>query len=519
MLERSARQRVGVSAIPAATHGGAARWLLGLSAATLAAILLVSQHHSASAQSSDEARRRLEESERRLADSRKAEQGLSADVGRLQADREKLNCQLIDMAQLIQQGEGRLTTIEGRLGGLEVQERFLRGSLTERHGSILRLLSAMQRMGRNPPPVMITRREDALLMVRSAMMLAAAFPQIRDQATRLAGELADLGRIIGETRTEGEKLRAETQRLAEQRVRLTGLLEEKRTSLADRQQSLDNIRREAAEITRSVGDLNELITRLDKVVTQQAIATEQAAAQQAAAEQAAKQKAANQQVAAAQPSVEAVVADAAPVPNAAQPPPLRPGDVGVPAVINPSTGSGEQQVALAAPPPPTVEPPNAVTLAPANRKLASLDAGRIRPAIPFAKAKGRLPLPANGKRIIAFGDKAQTSKSNGIVLETRPGAQVTAPSDGWIVFAGVFRSYGQILIINAGDGYHILLAGLSQIDVQLGQFVLAGEPVGLMSGASRDAKAKPPASAPVLYIEFRKDGRSIDPAPWWVHGS
>ena len=62
----------------------------------------------------------------------------------------------------------------------------------------------------------------------------------------------------------------------------------------------------------------------------------------------------------------------------------------------------------------------------------------------------------------------------------------------------------------------MLLAGLSQIDVQLGQFVLAGEPVGLMSGAPRGAKGTPPANAPVLYVELRKDGRSIDPDPWWA---
>jgi septal ring factor EnvC (AmiA/AmiB activator) len=121
-----------------------------------------------------------------------------------------------------------------------------------------------------------------------------------------------------------------------------------------------------------------------------------------------------------------------------------------------------------------------------------------------------------GRRIIGFGDRAHTNRSSGIVIETRAGAQVVSPMDGWIVFAGVFRSYGQILIINGGDGYHMLLAGLSQIDVQLGQFVLAGEPVGLMSGASRGGKAKPPANAPVLYVELRKDGRSIDPDPWWA---
>jgi septal ring factor EnvC (AmiA/AmiB activator) len=96
---------------------------------------------------------------------------------------------------------------------------------------------------------------------------------------------------------------------------------------------------------------------------------------------------------------------------------------------------------------------------------------------------------------------------------------VVSPCDGWIVYAGEFRSYGQLLIINAGGGYHILLAGLSQIDVQLGQFVLTGEPVGVMSTAGRTTPGKAQDNAPVLYIEFRKDQRPIDPDPWWADAS
>jgi septal ring factor EnvC (AmiA/AmiB activator) len=75
------------------------------------------------------------------------------------------------------------------------------------------------------------------------------------------------------------------------------------------------------------------------------------------------------------------------------------------------------------------------------------------------------------------------------------------------------------LIINAGGGYHILLAGLSQIDVQLGQFVLAGEPVGSMVQTARGAQPRQQDSAPVLYVEFRKDGQPVNPDPWWVDGS
>lgn len=73
----------------------------------------------------------------------------------------------------------------------------------------------------------------------------------------------------------------------------------------------------------------------------------------------------------------------------------------------------------------------------------------------------------------------------GITIATRAGAPVSAPADGWVVYAGPFRSYGQLLIINAGGGYHILMAGMERITVDLGQFVLAGEPVGVMGGLSR----------------------------------
>ena len=149
---------------------------------------------------------------------------------------------------------------------------------------------------------------------------------------------------------------------------------------------------------------------------------------------------------------------------------------------------------------------------------------RFKPEIPFSQAKARLPLPAHGQRVIAFGDKTQYGgQSKGIVLETRAAAQITSPCDGWVVYAGEFRSYGQLLIINAGDGYHVLLAGLSQIDVQPGQFVLAAEPVGTMSGSTSGGQANAASSktqnnSPVLYIEFRKDGRPIDPDPWWAGG-
>ena len=153
--------------------------------------------------------------------------------------------------------------------------------------------------------------------------------------------------------------------------------------------------------------------------------------------------------------------------------------------------------------------------------LAALgDPGRLKPAVPFAAAHGLLPLPASGVKVRGFGEPdGFGSSAKGVSLATRAGAQVTSPTDGWVVYAGPFRSYGQLLIINAGGGYHVLLAGMEKINVELGRFVLAGEPVAVMGGrptAGAAAGNSGVAGQPVLYVEFRKDGTAIDPTPWWA---
>ena len=157
--------------------------------------------------------------------------------------------------------------------------------------------------------------------------------------------------------------------------------------------------------------------------------------------------------------------------------------------------------------------------------LAALnDPARMVPAVAFVSAKGRLSLPVSGTKIREFGvPDGAGSNEKGISVATRPGAQVTAPCDGWVVYAAPYRSYGQLLILNVGGGYHVLLAGMERITVDPGQFVLTGEPVAVMGSGTRVASASAAGSSsvvgsaqPVLYIEFRKDGTPIDSTPWWA---
>ena len=146
------------------------------------------------------------------------------------------------------------------------------------------------------------------------------------------------------------------------------------------------------------------------------------------------------------------------------------------------------------------------------------DPARLSPAIAFASAKGLFAMPVNGVKIRDFGGSdGAGGVEKGISLASRPGAQVTTPCDGWVVYAGPFRSYGQLLILNAGGGYHVLIAGMGRISVNIGQFVLTGEPVATMGTTSQVASILAAnASQPVLYVEFRKDGTPIDPGPWWA---
>ncbi len=146
------------------------------------------------------------------------------------------------------------------------------------------------------------------------------------------------------------------------------------------------------------------------------------------------------------------------------------------------------------------------------------DPARLAPAIAFADARGMLSLPAQGAIIKYYGAPSDFGGvEKGLSLATRANAIVSAPSDGYIAFGGPWRSFGQLLIINAGGGYYVVLAGMARVDVAVGQFVLAGEPVGNMGdGATKTAAAVAiGATQPVLYVEFRKDGAAIDPGPWW----
>jgi septal ring factor EnvC (AmiA/AmiB activator) len=135
-------------------------------------------------------------------------------------------------------------------------------------------------------------------------------------------------------------------------------------------------------------------------------------------------------------------------------------------------------------------------------------------AAPRPLTHGALGWPVAGPVVREFGAARDGIVETGITIAAAPGARVLAPWDGKVVYAGPFRSLGLLLILECGDAYHVVLAGMERLDVAVGNTVRMGDPVGTM--AAHDARLHGPR--PALGLELRRAGRPIDPEPWLSRG-
>ena len=381
-------------------------------------------------------RRSIEVSERR-------QSSLRDEIAGLESDRAKLSADLIATAQRLRRTEEEIHRIEVRLDELHANEDGIRASLRERRGTMAEVIMALQRMGRTPPPALLSRPEDALAAIRGSILAGAVLPDIRIEAEALAADLSELTQLTARIQSERDALRTRYTALGEEQARIDLLVATKQAQRDQTAAALSAEREKTAELAGKAETMQSLIQSLESEV---------AAAARAKAE-------------------------------------------------------AEEAARVTAP----------ATQTEAARRLA--DTSRIAPAVHFADARGLLAWPVSGQKILGFGEPDGLGGTvQGLSLAARPGTPVLAPADGWVVYAGPFRSYGQVLILNAGDGYHIVMAGMERIDAALGQFVLAGEPVALM-GATRLAsigEIDHTSAQPILYVEFRKDGNAIDSTPWWA---
>ncbi|RWK34260.1 murein hydrolase activator EnvC [Mesorhizobium sp.] len=386
---------------------------------------------------------------------------LAADMATVKKDHASITAALIQSAMTEQKLGQDIEDIGAKLEGLKGDEQKIRASLAARRDVLAEVLAALQRMGLNPPPAILVKPEDALSSVRSAILLGAVVPELRQQTEILLAELKEQSRVTASIEAERARLTAAVAEQTAEKKRLGMLLEAKQKLEAETKTALAAEKQRSAALAAKAGSLKELIASLEADKARKAADAAKAAEQKAAEQKAAEQKAADADKASAQKAPEQTELAALPVP----------------------------------------------------------EANRLTAAAPFSALQGQIALPVTGKIKRRFG----ASDGNGAVMlgdmvATQSGAIVTAPADGNVLYAGPFRSYGQLLILNAGDGYHVVLAGMSRISVASGQSVLAGEPVGAMGEArvASTSASKNGNATPELYVEFRKDGKPVDPTPWWA---
>jgi septal ring factor EnvC (AmiA/AmiB activator) len=372
----------------------------------------------------------------------------------------KLQDASVASARIAQENEARLTDLEARLAVLGEQEKRQEAALADRQEHERQVLAALQRLARNPPAAILVAPGRPLDLARGAMLLGAAAPRLEVEARDIVAELGQLRQTRADIGTERAEITQHQAVLDAERQNLAALMKQKQEAEGLTRDRAQAAQESLASLTSQAGDLKELIQRLERERERKAeeerrrAAEAQAKAQREAADRAAKEAEAKRLADAAardKPSPEATQVAVAPVPAAVHEAP------------------------------PVGHKPRALLL-----------------------GKTALEMPAAGDIAKRFGDPEGFSTSKGLSITTRAGAQVVAPFDGTVMFAGPFKGYGQILIIDHGGGYHSLLAGLDQVDASVGQTVIAGEPVGTMR----------PEGAPSLYLELRRQGQPINPLPW-----
>lgn len=434
----------------------------------------------------EDADRVLQETERALDETERIRAVLDARVEAVRDEVERVRSEMISAAAKAQALERQLTELESDLGLLNEQRETKSSAFQERRTDLVQALAALQRIGRSPPEGLLLMPAAYDEISRTRLLLAGAVRALDPLARELRDELHDLDRVDRQINEQRERIAVEARKLDDQRAHLKTLLDRKGSLQAETEAQWRGARAMAARLSREAKTMQDLIRQL-------AIADVDPYASYPSASEAERDKdvaGSDEEPADAEATIDVAAAFDSKQPAETEDASAEPADSGEP-----------------------IQP------APAKATLASVDraagpAGAVRRAEirTVDDARGLFNFPATGKLVRRFGQTtAPGVTAKGILIETRSAAQIVAPYNGRVAFAGPFRDYGQLLIIAHGEGYHTLLAGLGRIDAKVGQWVSAGEPVGVMMSSADER--------PNLYVELRRNGRPINPLPWLAAGN
>ena len=369
---------------------------------------------------------------------------LDKQAATLAAEQARLQDASVSAAKSAQDYEGRLTELEGQLKTLDAQAAAKQTTLAADQEREAALLSALEKLSQNPPEAMLFGPKSPVDQVRGAMLLGAAVPQLEAEAKELQATLVEVNRLKAEISGKRTEMAQKQTALDAERTRIGIMIRQKAALEGQAREAQGQTQKKLAALSSEASDLKDLIVRLERE------RQERDAAAKAEAKAEARRK----------------LAEAAPRD--------------------------------------TMPESTAIAVAPPDRPKGT---DPLTPRSGRKMEPGKYAVPVAGEIVKRFGESDGFQDSKGLTIRTRSAAQVVAPFDGQIMFAGPFKGYGQILIIDHGGGYHSLLAGIEQIEATVGQRVVAGEPVGVMKSGE---------PSPSLYLELRRQGQPINPLPWLV---
>ncbi|WP_188259045.1 murein hydrolase activator EnvC family protein [Azospirillum tabaci] len=384
----------------------------------------------------------------------------------LQKELDELRDRLVGLADQERAQEDELAHLEESLTALETQERNQAEKLEGERQQIAALLAALQRVARIPPEAALARPDGPVDTLRSALLLRDTVPALRARADALAQALTRLA----ETR---ETLQAQRSRTYAARLTLIdrqkeiGQLVARREELSRQtEEERQQVAQRTARLTGQAADLRQLMERIEAERRAAAAMAAKREAERLEAERREAERRLAEQRAAEQRQAEQKLAEQ----KAAE------------------QRQAEQKLA---------EQRASEQRASEQRARAEAEAARAAPSAPAGER-----LPVGGRVTVRYGEADRYgATSRGVTIQARAGSTVVSPQAGTIVFAGPFRGYGQILIVEHSHGYHSLIAGFGRIDTAVGRRVATGEPIGLM----------PADGSPDLYFELRRHGQPINP--------
>ncbi len=367
---------------------------------------------------------------------------------KLQQESEKVGRELsqisktmVTKAKQIQNIEDKTSSLEKELLQLQEELKVAEADFSIEDKNLIQTLYALQNLALKPTESLFVQPLTPVEIIRSAMLLRETVPYLSEEATKIRRKLEDITNKKKSIEQQMAKITSSKASLEKEHAKMRNLMAQKSAMQKKLQTQSQETKQKIKQLAEQAKDVKELLDKLER----ERLAREKA-------ERLRREKEARERA-------------------------------------ELETYRKQQNIA---------EPVPTETVQTSGNFMK--ETGKS-----FVKARGKLPMPARGPIVVSYGE--ETSKgvtSKGVSIKTRSQAQVISPYDGSVIFAGPFRGYGKLIIIEHGEGYMSLLAGMEDIDCEVGQMLLAGEPVGQM----------PKSDNTHLYVELRKNNKPLDPLAW-----